>query len=400
MNDIQMVEITKLALPLLFIPMCIGLLWLMLLLVFAKTKTKETLILTIILFVLFCLSFQTFQSINEEKLLFYSNPYHIGTLVTLGTFLSLRLLLFTKLDWKSLLPEMGLILVGSLILSLPEVAAGTIFSLLLICFGGYRIWDNYYSNFPSWPFVNYVLFTLLGLFGLIGLWIPFDGGRFLYAFFLLSILIVTQLHFLDFVMDRLKTASVSSITDPLTGLYNKGFLLKKAEQIASEQELSVIFADIDNFKILNDTKGHDHGDLILKDSSKILQSVLGVNGFACRFGGEELVGLITKGDAETKAEKFRTLIEKRLGVTVSVGVASGSSSGSAIIKEADLAMYEAKNSGKNRVVVYGQAALDLSVGQTSGGGIENEAVKGSMEASKDPASNQKGDPSGNDSNYA
>lgn len=351
MLNMSTLEIDVIGLPLLFIPLSIGLICLMTLLLYAKTKMKEALILTIILFVLFCLSFQTYHAANVERLIFFSLPYQVGTLITIGVVSSINLLLFTKLRWKPLIPDLLLLLLGVILLSIPVTLAGTILSLFLLSFGIYRLWGAYQSNDFRWMFGSNLLFSLLGLFGFIGLWFPFDGGRFLYTLFLLMILTLVQLQLLDFVMVRLKTASVSSITDNLTGLYNKGFLIKKANQLAATHEISIIFADIDNFKLLNDTKGHEHGDIILKDISKLLHEVIGVNGFACRFGGEELVGIVTRGDAKKKAEKFRALVESRIGSTVSVGVSTGTGEGSVLIKEADIAMYKAKNGGKNRVVI-------------------------------------------------
>jgi len=303
------------------------------------------------MFGLFCISFITYTVIGDEKLTFFSDPYHYGTIITLFSFLSVKLLVISELDWRRALPESILFLVSILLLLLDEQIAGTLLSLLLIVYGGDRMWGSYQYGDAVWAFGNHLLFGLLGLFGFIGIWFPYDGGRFLYSLLLILILSMIQMHIFDVVMERLKSASVSSVTDSLTGLYNKRFLMRKSEQLSQTHDISIIFADIDNFKTLNDTKGHDLGDIVLKDVGRIFQEVIGNQGFACRFGGEEFVGIVISGDSQKKAESFRAIVEKRTEVTVSVGVSTGNPDAAALIKEADEAMYEAKGSGKNRVVV-------------------------------------------------
>lgn len=351
MNTISSFEIDVIGLPLIFVPSLVLILCLMTLVLYVKTRMRETMILSVILFGLLLLSFQTFKAFQGGEILFMSYPFFIGTLVTIGAVLSMKLLLLHKYEWKRIIAD-SLLLVGNLIiLGMSGIGGGTTISFLFLFYGGYHLWDCLKKHHDKWDLVNYILFILIGLFGLIGIWFPFGGGRFLFGFFLLSLLILLQLHLLSFVMDRLRTASVSSITDPLTGLYNKRFMIKKATQLVLHHEISIIFADIDNFKMLNDTKGHAHGDVILKDTAVVLREILGETGYACRFGGEELVGIVKSGNAKKKAEQFREVVESRVGVTVSVGVATGSEDAPAIIKAADMAMYEAKTSGKNRVVV-------------------------------------------------
>lgn len=102
----------------------------------------------------------------------------------------------------------------------------------------------------------------------------------------------------------MNSAGVNSITDPLTGLYNKRFLMTKAEQLVAKQSISIIFADIDNFKELNDQKGHDMGDSVLKEVAKALKETVANHGFACRYGGEEIVSLITNGNPIEIAENL------------------------------------------------------------------------------------------------
>lgn len=164
------------------------------------------------------------------------------------------------------------------------------------------------------------------------------------------------------LVDMVEAVSVSAVTDGLTGLYNKVHFIKKVrEAIETEQVQGIIFTDIDNFKKLNDTQGHPVGDQILKLVARIFQETCRGAGLVGRYGGEEMVALITnkKFNVEQLAERFRAHVEQATPeiypVTVSVGVSvySADMTAEEIIKQADDAMYSAKRQGKNRVVSYG-----------------------------------------------
>jgi|HigsolmetaAR203D_1030402.scaffolds.fasta_scaffold00656_27 diguanylate cyclase (GGDEF)-like protein len=160
----------------------------------------------------------------------------------------------------------------------------------------------------------------------------------------------------DRVVEITQAVYVSSITDGLTGLFNRNHFLRRAARFAQHGKVGVIFSDIDNFKALNDTKGHQAGDDALKQVAAIMREEAEDIGFAGRYGGEEMVMLVfqPKVSLDETAERFRSRVEKETGVTVSVGVASGRKGASleTLIKQADEAMYHAKSSGKNRVVSY------------------------------------------------
>ncbi len=184
---------------------------------------------------------------------------------------------------------------------------------------------------------------------------PFD------AVALISRLKVNVLSFQ--LKQRLEAAA---ITDGLTGLYNHRHSLdrlddeiKKAKRY--KRELSVIMLDIDNFKKINDTRGHQGGDLVLASVAGVLKSAVRKGDLAGRYGGEEFLIVLTEtdvGSARIAAEKLRSAIERletdtdgKAGVTVSLGVAGlipGDESGS-LVNRADEFLYAAKKSGKNRV---------------------------------------------------
>lgn len=160
-----------------------------------------------------------------------------------------------------------------------------------------------------------------------------------------------------------------SHTDSLTNLWNHGFFqhelsaqLEKAKKHNLPLSLAVI--DIDNFKSLNDTYGHQNGDLILKELANILRKSARETDYVCRYGGEEFSMILTSMNKEQSlmfAERLRQAIEgqdfanftpnPRLKVTVSIGLATfpdDAMTKEDLITKADKAMYIAKFSGKNR----------------------------------------------------
>jgi len=159
-------------------------------------------------------------------------------------------------------------------------------------------------------------------------------------------------------------------TDPLTRIYNKGYLLEALEAEfkrakALHSEFSIIFFDLDHFKKINDTYGHDAGDYVLKEiTSMIRSSHLRPKDVFARYGGEEFVILLANTGAKVAteiAERIRAAVEahafiyegKRLPVTTSMGVdelRADMESQQTLLKNADKALYAAKQGGRNRVV--------------------------------------------------
>ena len=159
------------------------------------------------------------------------------------------------------------------------------------------------------------------------------------------------------VFDRLQSVYASSIRDGLTGLYNRRHFLKVANRYASRGlRVSVLFCDIDNFKRLNDTEGHQQADIALRQVAAILADELAGSGAAGRYGGEELVAAVARPGLKPAeiAEAIRKRVEAETPVTLSIGwssVAEGVSVEEAL-KQADEAMYASKQSGKNKVTAY------------------------------------------------
>ena len=128
-----------------------------------------------------------------------------------------------------------------------------------------------------------------------------------------------------------------SKTDPLTGLYNRRSIREKLEYEfihykKTKNNFSVIIADIDYFKKINDTFGHDCGDQVLKKVAQILQDAVGERGFVSRWGGEEFLILLPETkveDARILADRTRKIIEEEIidynGIQVSITSTFGAS---------------------------------------------------------------------------
>lgn len=155
-----------------------------------------------------------------------------------------------------------------------------------------------------------------------------------------------------------------SITDALTGLFNRNHFqnLSEAEMSRSSRygiPLSFIMFDIDHFKRINDTFGHDNGDMVLKSISALVKRKVRDTDSLFRWGGEEFILMLphtTSNEAVVLAERIRLDIEnldhERIGrVTCSFGVTAyrGREPGQALFNRLDDLLYESKNSGRNRV---------------------------------------------------
>ncbi len=159
-----------------------------------------------------------------------------------------------------------------------------------------------------------------------------------------------------------------AVTDSLTGLYVRRYFLVKLQEELHRAErydniVSIVMADLDHFKNINDTYGHDAGDRVLSAVGKFLQKNIRDVDMVARYGGEEFVIMIpeaTKNSAHVLSERLRKQIAKinikdLPSITISLGIATYPYDGSNmedLIKKADAAMYAAKRAGRNRVEKY------------------------------------------------
>ncbi len=159
-----------------------------------------------------------------------------------------------------------------------------------------------------------------------------------------------------------------SLRDPLTGLYNRRFvadylertLQKLSRAPTSMQEISILMIDIDDFKLVNDTYGHQIGDKVLQAVAGVLESNLRISDIAARYGGEEFLVVLPR-TSEKKALHIAERIRRAVStlsvgpvpqITVSIGLASWKEglTPSGLLEIADQKLYQAKREGKNRVV--------------------------------------------------
>ncbi len=153
--------------------------------------------------------------------------------------------------------------------------------------------------------------------------------------------------------------------DPLTGLYNRRSMhhfLNDAQNSGEDSPFCLVMCDIDDFKKINDTYGHDTGDLVLREIARIAREHVEKHGYACRWGGEEML-LILKGDVEQArriAEDIRQEVNgfafaakgqtMHCSITIGVALHRGGYSIDHTITRADDNLYYGKRNGKNRVV--------------------------------------------------
>ena len=175
-----------------------------------------------------------------------------------------------------------------------------------------------------------------------------------------------------------------SVRDSLTGLYNRRYMdetliheLHRAKR--NGEQVAVLMLDIDHFKRFNDSFGHEAGDAVLQELGRYLRSSTRGGDIACRYGGEEFALILpssTQQEGARRAEEIRqgvkllTLVDKKrsLGeINVSLGVAVFPDHGTepaALLKAADSALYQAKRSGRDRVVLFGREPVEVALVET------------------------------------
>ncbi len=197
---------------------------------------------------------------------------------------------------------------------------------------------------------------------------------------------IRRKRYADRLWENFHASMQLAMTDAVTGLYNRHYLTSHLETLLrtarhNHKPLSLAMIDIDHFKAINDTHGHAVGDEVLQEfGRRLARNVRGVD-LAARFGGEEFV--VAMPDTELKdafriAERLRQTIENppfslsggiEVPVTVSIGLAGldpSVTTGSQLIEKADMALYDAKNAGRNRVALAEDGELSAASGAKGG----------------------------------
>jgi len=161
--------------------------------------------------------------------------------------------------------------------------------------------------------------------------------------------------------------------DPLTQLANRNYLMQRLDQLlAARLPLSLLYLDLDHFKRINDSLGHEIGDKLLIQIGDRLGQLMPEKSLLSRTGGDEFMLLLDSSDARRAEQLAKSIIERfelpvRIGqyecfVSPSIGIAvsDGRHSATELLKRVDLALYAAKDAGRNRTVIYNEALSDAA----------------------------------------
>jgi len=179
---------------------------------------------------------------------------------------------------------------------------------------------------------------------------------FLHKPFLKEEFLIRILNIVD-VYEVLRKYEDSMFKDGLTGVYNRLFLENKLDDIFSQHsQKSIVMLDIDFFKKINDTYGHQVGDKVLKELAALLARSIRKNDFVIRYGGEEFLIYLPFTDKKnaylivSKIKESLRKLEKAVPYTFSAGISDEGETLAEMIKIADNRLYKAKKEGRNRIV--------------------------------------------------
>ena len=220
----------------------------------------------------------------------------------------------------------------------------------LLLINNYTISFERLKSFSStWDMLLFLVFIILG-----------------YILVFAGISSASQIVSLQCNMEKLEWTSK---TDPLTGLYNRRYIMERLENEfitykRSKKKFSIIIADIDFFKKINDTFGHDCGDRVLKVVSKSLQDAVREQDFVSRWGGEEFLLLLPETEIEGASilvDRIKKIIEEQIieynrvqvSITMTFGLTVNEDDEMIedTIKKADNALYKGKRRGRNCVIL-------------------------------------------------
>ena len=232
-----------------------------------------------------------------------------------------------------------------------------LFGLILLFIIGYlsyaiQIWNS------DFTFTNLIVAGIL-----------FGGSIFVVIVCLLTLTTINDIQ-------RIYILEQENINDPLMGIFNRRYLERRLNEEINRSKrynlsLSLLMLDVDHFKKVNDTYGHQIGDIVLKKLAQIIVDMARETDFVARYGGEEIVIVLPNtpiSAAALMAERCRNQVLKKLiigsdesggkpigGITVSIGVSSIQDENrdiNKLIENADMALYQAKERGRDQVVVY------------------------------------------------
>jgi len=232
------------------------------------------------------------------------------------------------------------------------------------------LWSTYYYPLDIWKNKRYLLvfdISLQALKGFKAILLPFKNLLKVISIVLIILFFMSLLWSILFYLQRRKTS-----IDPLTRLYNRN-MLHEVKRHLDLRKTSVILADLDHFKRINDRYGHNAGDIVLQHTARSLMRTTRPEDILIRYGGEEFLillnGIDTKEALMTVAKRIHDEFSKnkihykdqKLDITLSMGIVSAQTEMydlSEIITIADKMLYIAKTSGRNKFVIYGEETSD------------------------------------------
>ena len=182
---------------------------------------------------------------------------------------------------------------------------------------------------------------------------------------------IRRKRYTDFLRQKLDSSMEMAVTDALTGLHNRRYMTGQLQALVGRAaqggaQVAVLVLDIDHFKSVNDSFGHDAGDEVLVEFAVRLATNVRAVDLPCRMGGEEFVVVMPGAsleDAGRVAERIRRDVasapfrvmggKEQITITISIGVAATTGDGDTpegLLKRADEGVYEAKAAGRNRVI--------------------------------------------------
>lgn len=189
------------------------------------------------------------------------------------------------------------------------------------------------------------------------------------------------------LLQREQRLAYEAVHDTLTGLPNRAWLMKRLHYLIAQNLIyAVLFMDLDRFKVINDSLGHLVGDELLKQATQRIAALISPNATLARFGGDEFIILLEDiSDLEAAISLARTIqsgleapfpiLEHELFVSISIGITMGSrdyQKPEDILRDADIAMYQAKNKGRNRYDIFNPIGRNQAIARLE---LENDLRK-------------------------
>lgn len=156
-----------------------------------------------------------------------------------------------------------------------------------------------------------------------------------------------------------------ALYDDVTRLPNRHYLTNYLRNRLSNKPLALLFIDLDKFKVINDTMGHNFGDTVLRQASKALKECLLANDFVARYGGDEFIAVLENASHDRTEQTVRQMMRRfanpisvagqSIDITASIGISFypvNSPNAESLLKHADIAMYHAKSHGRNHYTFY------------------------------------------------